>query len=330
MSMTAVATTPTLNALVFGPDDAPVRRALRDIFNPTTPDISPDILAVILDTKDADSAAKSIRSAKELASTPIGPRAVIALAEHQPTSAFILSAVAAGADVVLPPGASKDQITIAAESAFAKAARDAATPETHRVAELQQRIQRLTQRIIQLEADAWSDPLTGLANRRQLSARMAQMFAEAVRYEGHLAAVLIDIDGFKQLNDTQGHRAGDDFLKAIARAITASIRSSDLAVRYGGDEFVVIMPRTPASSAKDATVRLRKALEPTFRAASQLGSAPCASLGLACLDITEPLEAEGLIDAADKAMYHAKQKGRGHVALALPEGNFEMLKVEGC
>lgn len=323
--MSHVASTPTLNAHILGPADSPTRNTLRALFNPTPANQSPDILALILDTNDPDKAARQIHAA--LAANPpgTGPRATIALADAPPTSALIIAAVAAGADTVIPPNTTPAHITTAAEAAFARAARDAATTESKRTEELQQRIQRLTQRILKLEADAWSDPLTGLANRRQLSARMTQMFAEAVRYEGHLATLLIDIDNFKQLNDTQGHRSGDQFLQAVARTITANIRTADLAVRYGGDEFIVLMPRTPAERAKEAATRIRSALEPTFKDHTQLGVAPGASLGLACLELSQPLEAEGLIDAADKAMYHAKSLGTGHVALALPEGAFEIL-----
>lgn len=328
--MTAVTLSVGLNARVIGPESAPVRLRLRESFLPVPEGTPPDILAVIITTRDTDQAAESVMRAIQSQQSDLKPRAVIAVSEFIPTSELILSVVAAGADTVLHSNATSAQILVAAQSSFARAARDMDAPVTARAVELQQRVQRLTQRVIELEADAWSDPLTGLANRRQLSARIMQMFAEAVRYEGELAVILIDIDGFKLLNDTLGHRAGDEFLRSVARTISASIRSSDLAVRYGGDEFVILLPRTSSDSAKEAALRLRKALEPTFKGSTELGVAPCASLGLACLDISEPLEAEGLIDAADKAMYHAKKHGRGHVALAISDGAFEVLNPNGC
>ena len=173
------------------------------------------------------------------------------------------------------------------------------------------RADSLAKRVGRLEGEAWTDPLTGLANRRQLGARLDRMFAEAVRYGAELSCVMIDLDGFKQLNDRLGHSEGDACLKQVAKAITESVRASDVAARFGGDEFVVLMPRTPAAEAGRVADRLRDAFhrrvanwcEPC--GANQLGI----SIGVASVASAKPLTAEGLIEAADRAMYAAKAAG---------------------
>ncbi len=181
----------------------------------------------------------------------------------------------------------------------------------------EQRAARLVDRVAILESEAWTDPLTGLANRRQLSARLERMFAEAVRYSSDLACVMVDLDGFKALNDESGHREGDACLKRVAMSLAETIRASDVAARYGGDEFVVLMPRTNLAEAS----RVAKRVAEAFRAeaarmygdsqggASRVGM----SIGVASVLSAKPLHAEGLIDAADRAMYASKAGGVGRV-----------------
>ena len=93
------------------------------------------------------------------------------------------------------------------------------------------------------EEAAATDPLTGLYNRRHFNKVLAQLFSEARRYDNDMSIVMIDLDGYKQLNDTCGHQVGDRMLLVAARAITSNMRGMDVASRYGGDEFVILAPR---------------------------------------------------------------------------------------
>jgi len=171
------------------------------------------------------------------------------------------------------------------------------------------RAESLALRVSRLEGEAWTDPLTGLANRRQLAARLERMFAEAVRYGAELSCVMIDLDGFKQLNDMHGHREGDACLKQVAKAIADSVRASDVPARFGGDEFVVLMPRTPVCEAARVAERLRSffhaRVAPWCGADVELGI----SIGVASVESAKPLTGDGLIEAADRAMYASKAGG---------------------
>ncbi|MFG0293637.1 MAG: diguanylate cyclase [Phycisphaerales bacterium JB050] len=182
----------------------------------------------------------------------------------------------------------------------------------------------LEQRIAKLEAEAWTDPLTGLANRWQLENRLGQMFAEAVRYGTDLACVMIDLDGFKEVNDSAGHAAGDEILRLVGHVISDCIRQSDFAARYGGDEFVIIMPQTSSEVAMAVAQRLQA----KFRAQAEAWGIECKhdcahhdcgmSLGVASLRQSKPIDADQLLINADRALYAAKKAGRGQARVFEP------------
>ncbi|MDO8577916.1 MAG: sensor domain-containing diguanylate cyclase [Dehalococcoidales bacterium] len=149
------------------------------------------------------------------------------------------------------------------------------------------------------------DDLTGLLNRRSLDEIIASEIKRHARYGGIFSLVILDIDGFKAFNDKRGHLAGDNLLRKVGRALKSSMRSSDQAFRYGGDEFAVLMPNTMASAGELVCERIRKQIE-----AQQVGGKIpfTASLGLA----TWPANGAGpndLIAAADAALYRAKTAG---------------------
>src|SRR6516225_280179 len=104
-----------------------------------------------------------------------------------------------------------------------------------------------------------TDPLTGLYNRRSLDSLLQREVALAERHHTALSLVMIDMDKFKQVNDTHGHAAGDHMLKAFADCVRITLRKTDLAFRYGGDEFVIALPQTPLAQAQQVVQKLRQA-----------------------------------------------------------------------
>lgn len=154
------------------------------------------------------------------------------------------------------------------------------------------------------EAKACSlhDPLTGLANRRFLEVQMEKRLEEVKRYGENLSVILLDIDNFKRYNDSRGHVEGDGLLAKIAKVLVKTVRGVDSVFRYGGEEFLVLLPRTSAVMAVVAAERLRKVVEAQTEVTI--------SLGIATAQM--PLEGN-MIDRADKALYRAKRNGRNRV-----------------
>jgi two-component system cell cycle response regulator len=161
---------------------------------------------------------------------------------------------------------------------------------------------------------AITDQLTGLHNRRYMSRHLDTLIANARRNERPLAFVIMDVDHFKQVNDTYGHDIGDEVLKEFASRIAANVRGIDLACRYGGEEFVVAMPDTDNAFATNIAERLRQSIETTpiriSRAPGQLSIT--ISIGIARYEAGED-DAEKLLHRADQALYRAKRSGRNRV-----------------
>jgi two-component system cell cycle response regulator len=170
-------------------------------------------------------------------------------------------------------------------------------------------------RNVQLSLEmAITDQLTGLHNRRYMSSHLDNLMAQATRSGRPLAFVIMDIDYFKSVNDNHGHDIGDEVLREFAKRIGANIRGIDLACRYGGEEFVVVMPETDASFAYAVAERLRKSIETTpieiSRAPGKLNIT--ISIGIAASE-GEGDTAEALLRRADQALYSAKRNGRNRV-----------------
>jgi len=161
---------------------------------------------------------------------------------------------------------------------------------------------------------AITDQLTGLHNRRYMSRHLDNLVASAKKTEKPIAFVIMDIDYFKSVNDTHGHDIGDEVLKEFAARIAANVRGIDLACRYGGEEFVVVMPDTDVAFAYSVSERLRQSIETTpFR----ISRAPNAlnltiSIGIAGLEGMDD-SADALLHRADQALYSAKKAGRNRV-----------------
>jgi two-component system cell cycle response regulator len=161
---------------------------------------------------------------------------------------------------------------------------------------------------------AITDQLTGLHNRRYMSRHLDTLLANARKNARPLAFVIMDIDHFKQVNDTYGHDIGDEVLKEFAARIASNVRGIDLACRYGGEEFVVAMPDTDVAFACSIAERLRMSIEtnpvPISRAPGNLGIT--ISIGIARYE-GEGDSAEALLHRADQALYRAKRAGRNRV-----------------
>ena len=169
----------------------------------------------------------------------------------------------------------------------------------------------------QLEALSVTDSLTGLSNRRRLMSRLEEEVYRSRRQKSPLSVVMIDIDHFKQVNDQHGHAMGDQVLRNIGEMLLATVRATDLAARYGGEELTVVLPHTDAAGAIQFAEALRQRFADLDHVLDGVTLKRTASLGVACRDgQEEEPNAEGLLKQADEALYRAKQGGRNRVELA--------------
>ena len=159
-----------------------------------------------------------------------------------------------------------------------------------------------------------TDPLTGLNNRRGFEHSAQQMVGVAIRHHRPLSVLMLDIDVFKKVNDTYGHGVGDQVLAGMARVCRQSIRSTDLLARFGGEEFSLLFPETPAEDAKILAERLCRDISAfVFEAAGQTFSIT-ASLGISeCSGEGDSLES--LLERSDAALYQAKKAGRNRAVI---------------
>ena len=154
------------------------------------------------------------------------------------------------------------------------------------------------------------DTLTGLYNRRYLNEVLEREVRRAARGQRHLAVLLLDVDSFKGLNDTYGHEAGDTFLRELGAFLHKRVREEDIACRYGGDEFVILLAETSLEAAKRRARQLREGIKTlTIPHRGQYITPPTISLGVA-LYPDHGTSADELIRAADDALYKAKARGR--------------------
>ncbi len=167
-----------------------------------------------------------------------------------------------------------------------------------------------------LKAAAMTDALTDLPNRRYAMKRLEMEWANCARSDTPFAVVMLDIDHFKQVNDTYGHDAGDVVLQATARAISRSLRAGDTCARMGGEEFLVICPNTDEESAWQVAERIRSVIEANVLDMPSFKGSVTASLGLASR--YEGATIDGLLKLADEAVYAAKHGGRNRVSQGHP------------
>ncbi|MHA7924048.1 MAG: GGDEF domain-containing protein [Marinobacter sp.] len=168
----------------------------------------------------------------------------------------------------------------------------------------------------ELEEMATRDPLTGLFNRREMSRVLEEELDRARRYQRPMAVLWVDFDHFKDVNDTFGHAAGDSVLRSISRLLLGSVRSVDAIGRFGGEEFVIVLPEMDLEEARDTAERLRCKVAEKPQPLGNGQEVPLTiSVGVAVYP-DHGQTASTLCAAADKAMYLAKQRGRNCVAMA--------------
>jgi diguanylate cyclase (GGDEF)-like protein len=171
-----------------------------------------------------------------------------------------------------------------------------------------------------LREQAIRDPLTNLFNRRYLEETLDRELARARREGYSVCLIMMDLDHFKRVNDTHGHEAGDHVLKAISETLSQESRRGDFACRYGGEEFVVVMPNITLETAYERAEMLRNTLNALSIPYGYYNLSVTISIGIACF----PLDGQtrgAILRAADKAMYAAKEAGRDHIF------SYDQLKV---
>lgn len=169
-----------------------------------------------------------------------------------------------------------------------------------------------------LREQANRDSLTGLFNRRYLEGTLERELARCRREGGPLTMLLLDIDYFKLVNDTYGHQAGDEVLRVFAQALQECSRAEDIVCRYGGEEFLLVLPKMPLSIGRERATQLLELFRQTTVPFENLRIPVTTSIGISAAP-DHSTTAEGLIRCADQALYHAKSKGRNR-AVAFGEG----------
>ena len=222
------------------------------------------------------------------------PPPVIFLTAHTHTDARVAGLDAGAVDYIVKPFANEELVARVRAALRTKAVHDG------------------------LAEQAARDGLTGVFNRRELDARAAEAVALAVRHGRPFSCLLLDLDHFKQVNDTYGHAAGDTVLREAAQRICDSSRISDIVGRYGGEEFVVLLPETGGEAAVAAADKLRALLAGHARrgragAASRSARASGSPPGTTGMRTPSDLYA-----AADEALYRAKELGRDRTELHVP------------
>jgi diguanylate cyclase (GGDEF)-like protein len=167
------------------------------------------------------------------------------------------------------------------------------------------------QRANQFQVMSITDPLTGLHNRRYLEARLTEELSRSKRYDYPLSFMMIDIDDFKHYNDRNGHQAGDRALEITAQCLRSALRKVDVASRYGGEEFSILLPQTNLQEAGVIADRIRRKINSTSfeHGKSQPLAAVTVSIGLSAFSPALD-SAEAIVRAADRALYHAKRHGK--------------------
>jgi len=181
--------------------------------------------------------------------------------------------------------------------------------------ELRGKNEQLEESMAKLKAAAQTDHLTGLSNRRRFSELLERYYGEAGRYQFDLTCCMCDLDHYKQLNDTLGHQLGDEILVTAARVIRSALRSSDIAARYGGDEFVLLLPHTSVDRGMAVAQRIRREFLTSCNQCSGLARPVTMSIGVASLVHNGAGSADALVAMADHALYEAKGRGKDQIVL---------------
>jgi diguanylate cyclase (GGDEF)-like protein len=181
---------------------------------------------------------------------------------------------------------------------------------------VEERTHELRQAAAKLETMASTDALTGLFNRRHFTEQSQMLFSESVRRDTDLVCILIDLDNFKSVNDTLGHRKGDELLCLAAEALRSACRADDVVARLGGDEFIILMPMTDVGAVRQVAERLQEqfhANAAALLAGSALPKMPSMSIGISSRRLCQAAAFEAIISSSDAALYDAKSAGKRSV-----------------
>jgi diguanylate cyclase (GGDEF)-like protein len=226
------------------------------------------------------------------------------------------------APVVMLTGSGSEEIAVQAlqEGAIGYLSKSALSPEKliraiDTALDKWARLQQARADREQLERLANFDPLTSLYNRQAILGKLRELINRAQRYDEQLAVIMLDIDHFKKVNDCYGHLTGDDVLEKLANLIRANIRSTDIAGRYGGEEFIILLPHTDLLSARVVAERLRKMVE-NAEMKDSAGNTFCITVSQGISSWEAGDDAHALISRADEALYQAKKNGRNRVEMS--------------
>jgi diguanylate cyclase (GGDEF)-like protein len=162
-----------------------------------------------------------------------------------------------------------------------------------------------------------TDEMTGLKNRRAFKSELSNEVKKGARYKRPFSLMMLDADNLKQVNDQYGHGIGDKLIVTLARTIQESLRSTDVLARYGGDEFIVMLPETSANRAIEVAERIRLGVENTSFSADGDRVSSTLSIGISCFP-DDSGDSEDIINRADQALYESKRKGRNTVSYLPP------------
>ena len=164
-----------------------------------------------------------------------------------------------------------------------------------------------------------TDELTGLYNMRGFAIVADRSFGQALRYERPATVLMIDADNLKTVNDTFGHEVGNELLRHLAQCIQGELRYTDISARYGGDEFIVLLPETPLKGALDVADRIRRKVTDTPLSLRGARVESSISVGVAGFPV-DGRNLDTVVAQADRAMYQAKQQGKDSIVAATPPG----------